>query len=210
MNNQQTAVGNHKLRRQLLLSAAALLLACWCSPAMAQKFAVKTNGLQWLQTTPNAAVEYAFAPRWTAELSAGFNLWSFGQNRKFKHVIVRPEVRFWLWEPFNGHFFDAAPEFASYNIGGLKVQPFALLFPNADKYRYEGVFYGFSLGYGYNWMLSPRWSIEAEIGAGYRYARYRSYDCVTCGRPLHPGAPVQTKHWFGPTRLAVSVVFMIR
>ena len=192
-----------------LLIAALLLMGC-CPLAHAQELAVKTNALQWIQTTPNAAVEYAFAPRWTAELAAGFNLWSFGQNRKFKHVLIRPEARFWLWEPFNGHFFNAAPEFAVYNIGGTKLHPFALMFPNSDKHRYEGVFYGISVGYGYNWMLSPRWSLEAEIGFGYRYARYRSYDCVTCGRPLYPGAPVQSKHWFGPTRLALSVVFMIR
>lgn len=196
------------IKRSKILLIISIVL-CGCPMALAQKLAVKTNGLQWIQTTPNAAVEYAFAPRWTAELSAAFNLWSFGDNRKFKHVLIRPEARFWLWEPFNGHFFNAAPEFATYNVGGTKIQPFALMFPHSDKNRYEGVFYGISVGYGYNWMLSPRWSIEAEIGFGYRYARYRSYDCVRCGRPLQPGAPLQTKHWVGPTRIAVSAVFMI-
>ena len=118
--------------------------------------------------------------------------------------------RYWLWEAFNGHFFGLSGEYGQYNVGGMRATPFGLMFSDTDRKRYEGSFVGAGLSYGFSWMLSPRWSIEAEGAFGYRYVTYRSYDCVTCGRPTIEGDPKEHKSYFGPTRLAVSVIFMIK
>ena len=42
-------------------------------------------------------------------------------------------------------------------------------FPDVKKYRYQGNTYGAGLSYGYQWILTPRWSIEGSIGVGYKY-----------------------------------------
>ena len=180
------------------------------SRAEAQKLAVKANALSWLTTTPQAEVEGAVGAHWTVGLAGSWNPWTFGGNKKFKHWEVRPGGRYWLWETFNGHFFGLNAEYAQYNVVGMKATPFGLMFSDADEKRYEGSFFGAGVSYGYSWMLSPRWSIEAEAGFGYRYVNYRSYDCVTCGRPTIDGDPQQHKSYFGPTRVAVSLIFMIK
>ena len=46
--------------------------------------------------------------------------------------------------------------------------PFGI-FPDVKKYRYQGNTYGAGLSYGYQWILTPRWSIEGSIGVGYKY-----------------------------------------
>ncbi|WP_418447357.1 DUF3575 domain-containing protein, partial [Barnesiella intestinihominis] len=43
------------------------------------------------------------------------------------------------------------------------------IFPDVKKYRYQGNTYGAGLSYGYQWILTPRWSIEGSIGVGYKY-----------------------------------------
>ena len=195
------------LLRAALCCAALVLFA---PRADAQKLAVKANALSWLTTTPQAAVEGAVGAHWTVGLAGSWNPWKFGDNKKFKHWELRPGGRYWLWEAFNGHFFGLSGEYGQYNVGGMKATPFGLVFSDTDKKRYEGSFVGGGLSYGFSWILSPRWSIEAEGAFGYRYVTYRSYDCVTCGRPTLEGAPKQHKNYFGPTRLAVSVIFMIK
>lgn len=195
------------LLRAVLCCAALVLFA---PRAGAQKLAVKANALSWLTTTPQAEVEGAVGAHWTVGLAGSWNPWTFGDNKKFKHWEVRPMGRYWLWESFNGHFFGVNAEYAQFNVGGMKATPFGLMFSDTDKTRYEGSYFGAGVSYGYSWMLSPRWSIEGEVGVGYRRSSYRSYDCVTCGRPTVDGDPKQHKGYFGPTRLAVSVIFMIK
>ena len=210
MKSEET---NHGLRfvrtvRGVFLGVAALVL--FAPRADAQKLAVKANALSWFTTTPQAEVEGAVGARWTVGLAGSWNPWKFGDNKKFKHWELRPMGRYWLWEAFNGHFFGLSGEYGQYNVGGMRATPFGLMFSDTDRKRYEGSVVGAGLSYGFSWMLSPRWSIEAEGAFGYRYVTYRSYDCVTCGRPTIEGDPKQHKSYFGPTRLAVSVIFMIK
>ena len=35
--------------------------------------------------------------------------------------------------------------------------------------------------YGYSWILSPHWSIEAEGGLDVGYTWFKNYDCAHCG-----------------------------
>lgn len=212
LNEGERVCSRRSAGLRILLRAAlccgALLL---CTPrAEAQKLAVKLNALSWLTTTPQAEVEGAVGAHWTLALAGSWNPWTFGDNKKFKHWELRPMGRYWLWEAFNGHFFGVNAEYAQFNVGGMKATPFGLMFSDTDKTRYEGSYFGAGISYGYSWMLSPRWSIEGEVGVGYRQSSYRSYDCVTCGRPRVDGDPKQNKGYFGPTRLAVSVIFMIK
>ena len=91
--------------RYLLLTASAV---CICIMASAQDFAVKTNALYWVSTTPNIGFEVGLGKKTTLDISAGYNPWTLDRsgedNMKFKHVKVDPEFRYWFCERFHGHF----------------------------------------------------------------------------------------------------------
>lgn len=179
----------------LLITAAAAT-----GVANAQKVALKNNLLMDGMASPNLAVEFKMGARTTLEIPASLNLWTFGDNKKFKHVAVQPEFRWWLCAPFTGHFFGIHGHYARYNVGG--IGPFSTIKHN----RYEGWLAGAGVSYGYSWILGPRWSIEATAGVGYAYMDYDKYPCGKC----EPASGHKTKHYFGPTRLAVSIIFLIK
>lgn len=87
----------------------------------AQDVAVKTNLLYDATTTINLGAEIGVAPKWTVDLSANYNGWTFNDNKKWKHWMAQPEVRYWFCERFNGHFLGAHLLGGQYNWGGLDL-----------------------------------------------------------------------------------------
>lgn len=79
------------------------------------------------------------------------------------------------------------------------------LFGMGDR-RYEGFLYGAGLSYGYQWVVGRRWNIEAMLGVGYIRSEYDRYVWKRCGRV----SGQRRRNYFGPTRVGVSVGFMIR
>lgn len=51
----------------------------------AQDMAVKTNLLYDATTTFNLGAEFCLAPKWTLDLSANYNPFTFSDNKKWKH-----------------------------------------------------------------------------------------------------------------------------
>lgn len=56
----------------------------------AQDMAVKTNAVGWATVSPNIAFEYRVARKWTLDLSLSYNPFTFGDNKKWRHVAVQP------------------------------------------------------------------------------------------------------------------------
>lgn len=77
-------------------------------------------------------------------------------------------------------------------------------FGQLKNYRYEGWMAGVGVGYGYQWLLSRHWSLEAEIGVGYVYSRADKFECATCGEKLEDNEP---HHYVGPTKVALSLIY---
>jgi len=176
----------------------------FCSFAFSQSFGLKTNLVHWATTTPNLGVEFAFNRKYTMEISAGYNPFVFNDNKKFQHWIVQPELRYWTCESFNGHFFGLHGLVSEYNVGGIDF-PLGRL-KDLKDYRYKGYAYGGGISYGYQWVLSKRWNIEANLGAGYAYLTYDKYPCVKCGTLLKS----ENKNYFGVTKAAVSLIYLIK
>ena len=151
----------------------------------AQDVAVKTNLLYDVSTTINLGAEIGLSPKWTLDLSANYNGWTFGENKKC-------------------HFVGAHLLGGQYNWGGIKL-PFGL-FDDLENHRYEGWYAGGGLVYGYQWLLGKRWSIEAIIGVGYIRAHYDKYECVHCGEWLGSG----NKNYLGVTKAAISLIYIIK
>lgn len=164
------------------------------------RLVVKTNLLYDATSTFNLGVEIKTGRRLTLDVPFNYNPWTFSDNRKWKHWLVQPELRYWLCEPFYGHFLGVHTHYGQYNVGRL---PFG---GPLRRYRYEGWLTGAGVSYGYHLMLSGRWSVEGSLGLGYAYLRYDKYECRHCGEFLDRSR----KHYFGVTKAAVSLIYVIR
>ena len=177
--------------KNLLFITLILLGLSWNSNLSAQDFAVKTNALYWMTTTPNAAFEFAAGRKLTVNLAAAYNPWTFSNERKMRFWLAQPEVRYWLCEKQEGHYVGLHLHGAQF-YGGFN-----------DK-RYDGYLAGAGISYGYNWILSPHWNLEAAIGLGYAYLWYKESDRIYCEK-CHTD---KTKNYVGPTQAAVSLVYV--
>lgn len=184
-----------------------IFLCVWgyAGVAKAQDIAAKTNLLYWATSTPNLGLELGLGKQTTLELMGGYNPWTFNKdtNKKIKHWMVMPEFRYWLCERFNGHFFGVHSGYAYYNVSGVRI-PF--MSKSTKYHRYQGWATGAGLSYGYSWLIGKRLNIEASIGLGYIYTDYDRYECTTCGD--YKGS--NDKHYFGPTKAAVSLIYIIK
>ena len=184
-----------------------VLLSCIGLSVSAQNWAVKTNLLYDMTATMNLGAEVRMSPQWTLDVSANWNPWTFSDNKKWKQLVVQPEARYWFCEAFNGHFVGAHLLGGIYNMGNWDTG-FTFLgtdFGKLKDYRFEGWMLGVGIAYGYQWMLSKHWSVEAEIGIGYVYSQYDKYDCATCGETYEQDKP---HNYFGPTKAALSLIYV--
>lgn len=177
-----------------------LLLLSTLSVTYGQHVAARTNTLYWLTTTPNLGVEVALGRRVTFEVSGNYNAWTFfPDGMSLRHWLVQPELRFWPWQRFEGHFFGLHGHTGHYNIGQI---PFI---PDLDTYTYRGELYGGGVSYGYHFAIGRRWGLELSVGAGYTYLEYNKYVCSECAELIGR----YKRHFIGPTKLEVAFIFMI-
>lgn len=187
------------MKKAGLLFMMILVLVMW---GYGQKVAVKTNALYWATATPNLAVEFGLGKRVTLDIAGGYNPFTFGDNRKWKHYLIEPEIRYWLCEKFNGHFFGLHTGYMNYNVSKIPL----LYSKNAKNYRYEGWLTGVGISYGYQWILGDHWNLEAEVGAGFVHTNYTKYEPEKCGTCRGK----TQKNYFAPTRAAISIVYLIK
>lgn len=177
-----------------------VLLQLSANSAYAQKVGVKTNLLYDATTTLNLGVELGLAKQWTLDLSGNYNAWLSTDKHKLKHWLIQPEVRYWLCQKFNGHFFGLHAHYAKFNAGGIG------LIKGLKHDRAQGTLYGAGLSYGYQWILSDRWGIEGTVGVGYARVNYNKYRCWTCSEKQGPN----NKNYFGPTKIGVTLIYVIK
>ena len=163
------------------------------------KFAIKTNALYWATTTANLGFEVGLSKKLTLDVSGNYNPWEFSNNKQIKHWLVQPELRYWLCERFYGHFFGLHAHYAEANVSNLNI--FGL-----GDYRYQDNIYGAGISYGYQWILNKRWSMEATVGVGYARLNFDKYNCGTCGSKIGK----EHKNYFGPTKIALSIIYVIK
>ena len=148
----------------------------------AQDISLKTNLLYDISTTFNLGAEFRLAPKWTLDVSANYNPFTFSDSKKWKHWMAQPEARYWLCEAFNGHFFGLHLLGGQFNVGNVKF-PLGI-YPTTKDYRYEGYYYG----------------------AGYVQNHYDKYDCPKCGEWKEKN----DKGYFSVTKAAVSLIYVIK
>ncbi|MDR1646178.1 MAG: DUF3575 domain-containing protein [Tannerellaceae bacterium] len=171
-----------------------------CLPCVvAQRIGAKSNILYDVTTTMSLGLEVSLGQKWTLDLPVSYNPWEFGGNQKVKHWLIQPEVRYWLCEKFSGHFMGLHTHIGEYNVGGI---PWLGL----QDYRYHGNLYGVGLSYGYQWILSPRWSLEATVGFGYASLSHAQYPCEECATKIDD----LTRDYIGPTKAGISLIYIVK
>lgn len=192
----------YTLRRLALLCLPALL----CGFAMrAQDVAVKSNLLYDALLSPTLGVEVGLAPKWTLDVSGTINAWAVNDHR-WKQWMVQPEARYWFCQRFSGHFVGVHLIGGQYNFGNLNngIKFLGTDFSKLSDQRYQGWMAGAGVAYGYSWILSRHWNIEAEIGIGWIYTRSDVYNCANCGKKVRSKVP---HNYVGPTKAALNIIY---
>ena len=184
--------------RKVLIVLGYLLTSTF----MYGQVAIKTNVPLDIVRIPNLGFEVGLSKRVTLDVPFYYNPWKFSDNKQLKLSMVQPEVRYWLCDKFNGHFFGVHGMGGAYNTTGIDL-PFTP-FEDLANYRYKGHFYGGGISYGYQHILNRFWSLEATIGFGYAHVRYKQYPCETCAQQTGKG----TENYFGPTRAALNLIYV--
>lgn len=170
----------------------------------AQTFALKTDLINWATASINLEPEVRVGKKSTIALGLSYNPWTFKDNKKWRHIRVQPEYRFWTCRPFAGHFLAAHASFTHFNAGNVDL-PFNFL-SALETQRLQGNEYAIGVGYGYHWILSTHWSIEAELGVGFSHANFNVHECQKCGARL--GDRCTNK--FMPTKASVSFIYVFK
>ncbi len=194
------------------LGYTLLCLCLWLIPShnLKAQVAIKNNLLYSTTATPNLGVEIGVSRKNTVQLFYGLNAWNMNDDRKWKHWVVMPEYRWWLCNTFNGHFFGVHAMGGQFNLANIKVPATGVFFGGDDIRKevrdknYEGWFAGAGLTYGYQWILSRHFNLEAEIGAGYMHGWYDKYNCGECGPKIADG----DTNYLGITKLGLSLIYL--
>ena len=156
------------------------LLSC-AGKAGAQTVAVKSDLLTGgMLASPNLGVELKLSERFTLEAGFHYNPFPAGGDRRWKHWFVQPELRYWMCQPYGGHFFGANLMYGVYNVAKARL-PFGL---------FKGI----------------RWGLETSIGVGFLHTGYERYRCSHCGERTGSG----NRNLVAPTKAAISIVYMIK
>ena len=166
-----------------------------------QVVGVKTNLVMDAMKIINLGAEVGLSKKLTLDLYANYNPWKYKDQKMMKMLAIQPELRYWLCEKFNGHFLGLHGHYAKYNVGGM-----SFLSDNMERHRYQGHLWGGGISYGYQWLLGNRWSLEAVLGVGYAQLDHSKYPCATCGTVQKS----EKKNYFGPTKAAVSIIYIIK
>lgn len=208
--------------RRILIVFALLLSGVGTTHA---QVGIKTNLLGWATTTTNLGVEVGMGRHSTLQVMGYLNPWDFSEGRHFRLWTVQPEYRYWFCGKFNGHFIGVHGLGGQYNAMNLNFPLSSLTwgdtydlnsnFPAADHKggwpdieganagrHVEGWHVGAGFTYGYQWILSKHWNLEASIGVGYVYTRMHYYG--RCQQVINKRA----LHYVGPTNAQLSFMYV--
>ncbi len=167
-----------------------LFLAC-SGKVFSQKIALKTNALYWATASPNAEVEIRMNPHITFSFSGIVNPFTFGDTQL--HLTqVAPEIRYWLERPMARHFIGITGSLTEYDL-------------ILNNRCYEGNAFAAGVTYGYAFVLSKRWNIEATLGIG--CIKYNAFDYKN-GTPK-PDDPNKKGTQFAPIKAGVSFAYIL-
>ena len=189
--------------------------------ANAQTLALRNNLLYDATLTPNIGAELRIDSAWTAGVNIGLNAWDIdkSKNKKWRHFLIAPNIRRYfghksdkpasssLWgipADASRHisYLELDAIYSHFNVGNTKI-PFGLYKSIQDR-RLQGDLFALGGKYGYSWILSRDWRLEAEAGIAIGYAWFKEYDCDHCGTFYGKGDRI-----FLLPQLGINVIYII-
>ncbi len=146
------------------------------------RVALRTNLLYDATLSPNLGVDVRVDSTWTVGLLAGMNAWDIDKekNKKWRHMLFSFRARKYVNDSvFHKGYFEADAIYSHFNVGNVKF-PLGL-YKTVRERRLQGDLLALGGKYGYSWILSRDWRIEAEAGVAIGYAWFKEYDCPHCG-----------------------------
>lgn len=173
-------------------------LPIFVAPAPRQRFfALKTNLLWDAALCANLGFEVELWPRWSLDVPVWYSPYDITDRWRIRLLATQPELRYWLREAGDGHYFGLHTSVIGFNIS------------LAGDYRYQDpnhAAFGMGVGYGFAFHLDKarRWSMEAQIGAG-----YISYKWIKYHNTGRNGAEVShgSGTYWGPTRAGIAISY---
>ena len=146
------------------------------------RVALRTNLLYDATLSPNLGVDVRVDSTWSVGLLAGMNAWDIDKekNKKWRHMLFSFRARKYVNDSvFHKGYFEADAIYSHFNVGNVKF-PLGL-YKTVRERRLQGDLLALGGKYGYSWILSRDWRIEAEAGVAIGYAWFKEYDCPHCG-----------------------------
>jgi len=120
---------NKRKRMKTYISVLVFTLLCLIpSVTQSQNTVLKNNLLYDATLSFNLGVETKLAPHWSFEFNAGYNPWTFSNDKKWKHLMVSPQVRYWFKRKDEGSHVD-----------GDKIVYREIYDPNTGRTLHQGV-----------------------------------------------------------------------
>ena len=217
------------LKTKKRISTIILMLAISIQ-MKAQQAAVRTNLAYDATLTPNIGAEVWLDSVWSLKAGAGLNAWDLDSNpehnKKLRHLLVsvgtrryhglkrdtlciyghRPDGTYGVVRDSlinrRARYFEVNALYSHFNVGNIKF-PFGL-YKDVRHRRLQGDLIALGGKYGYSWMLSRTWAIEAEAGVAVGYAWFKEYDCAHCGTYYGKGDRI-----FLLPQLGINIVYII-
>lgn len=158
------------------------------------RFALKTNLLYYAILMPSIEAEWRINRDWSVNVEADVAWWSKKSRHKYYQLaVISPEVRRWfkVRKPWHGMYAGAFLGYTWYDLENGR-----------RGHRGEGGAVG--LSWGYMWPISRCWSLEAGIGVGYLYTRYKEYRPFD-GHYLYERT--KSSHYVGPLKAKLAIVW---
>lgn len=141
-------------------------------------WAIKTNLLFWAFGAPNVQCEIPLfhGNQWSLEAEWVFPWFVWGNNTRALEIMnLGAEIRYWLGNR------KSQPMLQGFHIGAaLAGGYYDLEMKKSKGYQGEYVNFYFNIGYQYRW--SEHWALDASIGVGLLYSKYRYYE----GSSIYP------------------------
>lgn len=157
--------------------------------------AVKTNLLELAVGVANIGLEVRLGGKLSLDIPVAYSPYTISSNYKIRVLMLRPELRYWFRDAFDGHFVGV------HGIGGI----YNVSVNSNTRYQSDRMAYGVGLSYGYAFKLSKHWSLELALGAGYVNTSYDCYYSVPNGMMYDS----RNKHYWGIARASVGIVYLI-
>lgn len=156
-------------------------------------FALRANLLRWVTLTPDLGMEWRINRHVGIAVNGTWALWSWDdKNRRYALWKVDPEVRWYLSKEKRGY------------VGTMnKAGQFNYKLSETGR---QGDLMGGGIVGGYQLKLNNALSLDFNLGIGYIHADTEKYTVID-GTRVHQGK--ESKNWWGPTSVGVTLVWTI-